>query len=171
MPLKKKENTIMNYEGHLDFEIIGTLIGRLQEIMKAEGERINVYKKILTVMIESLENAYKYCSDLDLRSNGNNVVYFNLYRNAQNYTLKISNPILPEDEPYLTEVIEDINRLDQAGLKELYKKTITNGKFTSKGGAGLGFIEIAKLANGHIDYRFDEHSNKYKYFTLSVDIN
>lgn len=172
MPLEKTKNIILSHEGYLDFEVIGNLIGKLQQIMKEEGERVNVYKKILTVMIESLENAYKYCSDLDLTTlPEKQISRFYLTHEEQTYTLKVTNPILNKDVEKVTKLLDYINSLDQAGLRKLYRDTITDGKFNTKGGAGLGFIEMAKLACDKLHYQVEDLDKGFKLFTLTIRIN
>ncbi|NBC82691.1 MAG: hypothetical protein GVY19_04840 [Bacteroidetes bacterium] len=172
MPLEKSKNIILSYQGELDFETIGNLIGRLQQIMKEEGERVNVYKKILTVMIESLENVYKYCSDFDLSDIPENKhTQFSLSHNDEYYIMQIANPVLNKDVKKIKNHLDCINELDYYGLKKLYKNTITDGKFSAKGGAGLGFIEMAKLACDKLNYEFTDLNDQFKYFKLIICIS
>lgn len=55
-------------------------------------------------------------------------------------------------------------------MKALYKETITNGRFTQSGGAGLGFIEIAKVTSGNIEYSFEPIDNRYSYYNFRAII-
>jgi len=48
----------------------------------------------------------------------------------------------------------------------LYRQTITNGKFTDKGGAGLGLIEMAKITNNPIKYRFESINDQFSLYYL-----
>ena len=50
--------------------------------------------------------------------------------------------------------IEKINAFDVAELKQFYMETLTDGKISSKGGAGLGFITIAMKSKNKLDYSF-----------------
>ena len=53
-------------------------------------------------------------------------------------------------------IIEAINRLnneDQAGVKQIYLKTLTNGEISEKGGAGLGIITMAMKSKNEIKYK------------------
>ena len=54
------KESILSHKGHLDFEVIGNLITRLKEEVDQLDIKINIYKKVLTIMIESLENIFKY---------------------------------------------------------------------------------------------------------------
>ena len=56
---------------------------------------------------------------------------------------------------FLRTRIDNVNNQDREELKDLYKTTITNGEFTAQGGAGLGFIEMAKTAGNKLEYTFE----------------
>ena len=43
-----------------------------------------------------------------------------------------------------------------------------NGEFTSQGGAGLGFIEMAKTAGTKLEYQFENLTEDYSLYTLKV---
>ena len=49
---------------------------------------------------------------------------------------------------------EVITSLDKEGLKQLYKHQIKEGRLSNKGGAGLGFIDIAKKTGNKIHFHF-----------------
>ncbi len=57
MPEREK---ILSYQGLFNFEIIGHLLNSLKDETEARGISISNYKKILSVMIEALENVFKY---------------------------------------------------------------------------------------------------------------
>ena len=64
-----------------------------------------------------------------------------------------------------------MNKHDSYALKELYKTTITNGEFSPKGGAGLGFIEMAKTTGSKLEYNFESLSKEYTLYTLRISMN
>ena len=65
-----------------------------------------------------------------------------------------------EDVDPLRARIDNVNKQNREELKELYKTTITNGEFTPKGGAGLGFIEMAKTHGNKLEYDFKNLSKE-----------
>ena len=48
---------------------------------------------------------------------------------------------------------------------------MNNGKFTAKGGAGLGFIEMAKTTGNKLEYTFDKLTKDYSLYTFRVSMN
>ena len=60
MGSENKQDIILKYKGPLDYDKIGDLISTLKRTMKKRGMAISLYKKLLTLMIESLENIVRY---------------------------------------------------------------------------------------------------------------
>jgi hypothetical protein len=123
-------------------------------------------------MIELLENIIRYDEnylndDFILQ---NYPPEFQIFFANGYYIIESTNAILKEDADGLVSRIENLNKLDKPGIKDLYKETITNGKFSAKGGAGLGMIEMAKIADRKFEYSFSEVNSNYAYFLLRLAI-
>jgi hypothetical protein len=163
---------LLSYAGPLKYDTIGHLIHKLKDQVSELGLKLVLYKKILLVMIEALENILKYNEHFNESINLQKkyLPKFNIRRLNDKFILTSSNAILNKDVPELTDKLTLINNLDSEGLKKLYKTTITNGQFTHKGGAGLGFIEIAKISSEKIIFSFEPIDNKISYYMLQVVI-
>jgi hypothetical protein len=70
----------------------------------------------------------------------------------------------------LQEKLEKINSLDKEGLKDLYKAIIKNTTISEKGGAGLGFVDMARKSGTKLEYEFPEMSADYAFFCLKVNV-
>ena len=169
---KSHKDTILYFKGKLDYDVIGELIHNLKLKMKTRAVRFGLYKRILTLMIELLENIIRY--DENYLDNDfilqNYPPEFQIYLEKGYYIVESANAILKKDADTLTSKIEDLNKLDKKGIKALYKETITNGKFSAKGGAGLGMIEMAKISDQRFEYSFSEVDSDYAYFLLRIAI-
>ncbi len=168
-----KRQIIYSYKGPIVYETIGNMISSLKERMSEFEVKLVVYKKILLILIESMENIYKYSELFEKNSllADEYSPQFILERANGKFYITTSNALLNKDIPFLEERINYLNNLNGEGLKELYKTTITNGQFTSKGGAGLGFIEMAKIANNKIRFHFEKIDKNHSYFHLKININ
>ncbi len=173
MPGSRNKEVILSYSGPLKYDTIGQLINLLKEKVSVLGIKLVLYKKILLVMIESLENILKYNEhfEKDVLIRQKHLPSFTLERHEDKYIIASGNAVLNEDIPELKEKLKLINSLNSEGLKKLYKSTITNGQFTHKGGAGLGFIEIAKIATEKIVFSFNPINKHYSYYWLKVIID
>ena len=168
-----RKEEILNYSGRLRYDTIGELINKLKNKVSSISIKLAVYKKLLLIMIESLENILKYNETFDSNSyiRTHFTQKFIIEKNNEKYFLTSINVVLNSDIPKLKNKINQVNNLDSDGLKDLYKSTITDGQFTHKGGAGLGFIEMAKISTEKIQYNFETIDNKYSSYELTVVIN
>jgi hypothetical protein len=170
--LMPEREVILNYQGLFNFEIIGHLLNSLKDETEARNISISHYKKILSVMIEALENVFKYNEFFENESRLFPSFYpkFELDKLDNSYFLTTCNPILNKDIEKLSNHISKINNLDKEGLRQLFRNTLTNGQFSSKGGAGLGFIEMAKVSGEKIDFSFEPIDTKYSYYSCMISI-
>jgi len=165
-----EREVILSYQGLFNFEIIGHLLNSLKDETESRGISISHYKKILSVMIEALENVFKYSEYFDKEAPLFPSYYpkFQLEKIDTDYLLMTSNPILNNDVEKLSKHINTINHLDKEGLRQLFRNTLTNGQFSAKGGAGLGFIEMAKVTGEKIDYSFDPINERFSYYSCKI---
>lgn len=160
-----KSNVILEYHGIIKYETIGELIHKLKQRVAATGLTLGVYKRVLLIMIESLENIMKHSYELPHEIPGEHLPILSIEKTESGILIKSSNPIGIDDIQSLQKRIERLNVLDAQSLKNVYKETITDGVFTKTGGAGLGLIEIIKISGHPIKYTFitsGEHFAVYK---------
>lgn len=170
--MDKREN-IIEYKGHLTFTTIGRLLTQLKSRIPQYDIQLGIYKKIIAIMIEVLENIYKYSDQYhsDQYISRNYIPSFRLDRQENNYWIECINPIKNADIPPLKEKLDLINKSDSAGIKLLYRQTISNGHFTHKGGAGLGIIEMAKISGHPLEYKFEKINDNFSTYFISIHLN
>ena len=164
---------ILSHRGTLKYDTIGELINNLKKTVSRLRIKLGIYKKLLLVMIESLENILKYNENFDINSNIRTkfTPEFKIEKDDEKYFLTSVNVVFNKDIPMLENKINHVNTLDSEGLKKLYKSTITNGRFTHKGGAGLGFIEMAKISTEKIQFSFKKLDDDYSIYRLCIIID
>lgn len=121
-------------------------------------------------MIESLENVFKYTDVYEdlVKEKQEYLPTFEITKNSESIQLLTSNPVRNEDVNTLRCKIELVNNKDREELKQLYVQTITNGKFSLKGGAGLGFIEMAKTSGNNLHFSFKPIDDNFSLYTFIV---
>lgn len=143
-----KNSTLIDFQGVIQYETIGELIHKLKSQVHAMGIPIGTYKRLLLVMIETLENVMKHSQKPTvITDNAHDFVStLSITREDHAFRLCSSNMLDNRAMPMLRKKLDHLNSLSKQDIKDLYKETITNGEFTSTGGAGLGLIEIAKIS-------------------------
>lgn len=163
-------DSILYHSGLLTFSSIDTLLTRFKVVSQEHDIRFATYKKVITVMIESLENVCKYIDVYEdfVKEEEDYLPTFEIRKNSEVLQLITSNPISNDDVERLKCKIEMVNNKDRAELKDMYIETITNGEFSPKGGAGLGFIEMAKTSGRNLEYSFKQLNEKFSLYTFIV---
>lgn len=165
------ENIIIDYCGPIQYEKISELILELKNKSQKLDIPLGVYKRILLVMIESLENIIKhnkYQVSLNLDGKYPNI---KIEKCGKTYRVTSINILHNKHIPIIANKIDYINTLEPQGLKDYYKSIITNGEFSQKGGAGLGLIEMAKSSGHKIKYDFLSVDQDYSSFKLQIIID
>jgi len=171
--LNSDQISILQYKGKFTFERIGVLLNDLKN--KKETYHIDPvqYKKLLTLMIEILENVLKYYDRIEVfvLDHPDYQPEFELNLSEDGFILTSRNPVRDKDKKEISRRINKINISDEDELKKIYRDTITNGIFTEKGGAGLGFIEMAKITTNALIFSFEPIEKGFSYFELVLHIN
>ena len=151
-----QKDIVLYFKGTLDYDAIGELIVSLKDKMRYRRVRFGLYKKILTLMIESLENIIRYRTHFGKRGKALDLYppEFLISLDDDFVFIESMNAVFDTDIGPLDERLSLLNNLDSDKLRELYKETITNGRFSERGGAGLGIIEMAKIADEKIGFSF-----------------
>ena len=98
---------------------------------------------------------------------------FILKKKKYSYYITSANLIKNSTIESLKSKIEKINTLNSESLKQYSRQVLDNGTFSSKGGAGLGLIEMARKSGRKFRYEFNQINDSYSifYLHLSIPIN
>jgi len=164
---------IIDFSGTIQYETIGELIHLFKNQVHTLGVQTGTYKKLLLVMIESLENIMKYseCPAVTAETGKTFFPDFSIRKDMNRYIISSSNPMQKQNISPLEKKLNHLNTMNQQDLKNFYKETITNGQFTEYGGAGLGLIEMAKISGKRMEYQFLPIDDLYARFSLMITID
>ncbi len=164
---------IIKFNGSLDTETIDGLINQFKKEQDALGIKVLIFKKIISVIIEALENIYKYSKLFNENAPAGTDLkpQFSIALEDGKFVITAGNTVLNSDLPHIKSKLEKITQLDHDGLKDLYIDTIRNGHFSNQGGAGLGFIKIARVAENNLEYSFEKLDDNSSYFSYRAVIS
>lgn len=161
---------LIEFNGIVHYETIGELIHQFKTHVHNLGIHIGTYKKVLLVMIETLENIMKYGPVVNAAGMPF-LPAFSVVREGERFAVHASNALKKDEVPELEKRLAYLNTLSAEEIKEFYKSTITNGQFSRQGGAGLGLIEMAKISGNRIEYAFDPIDKMYTSFRMRIIID
>lgn len=157
---------ILVYEGEFTQEITKSVLAMAERNMDSTGEESSIKRKVFNVMVECLQNIVKHAD----HNNADNSAVFLIGRSEDAYVIISGNPIMQAEVGGLRGRLEDINELDKDGLKQLYKDIIRNTQISDKGGAGLGFVDMARKSGQPLGFEFVELENGAAFFCLKCSI-
>ncbi|WP_026210183.1 SiaB family protein kinase [Flexithrix dorotheae] len=165
-----KKNLILVYEGEFTQEITKSVLAMAERNMDSFGEESGIKRKVFNVMVECLQNICKHSESFDVELYGKNNAIFMIGKQEDEYFITSGNAILSNNVESMSEKLTNINKLDKDGLKSLYKEIIRNGSLSEKGGAGLGFVDMARKSGKKLVFDFEPINQELSFFSLKTTI-
>lgn len=130
------ENTNTHYEGKLTSDVRLQLTDLVKAMAFASlGKRPNM-KRLYGIAIELLDNAQRYGI--------NDTVRFSWAIDDEQVVITIENRAMKDDALRLLRSVQAVNTMTQDQLTEAFRAQLADEGFGDKGGAGLGFLDIAR---------------------------
>ena len=165
------------YEGEVTQEITKAFTSMTEKNLEKVEEDGKIKKKVYHVMVECLQNIAKHADDDTATASDNledglaKTGIFLIGSDEKEYFITSGNGIANENIPALKEMIDNINSLDKDGLKELHKFKMRETAISEKGGAGLGFIDIARKTGNPLEYHFEPIDADNSFFLLKSRVS
>lgn len=142
------------YVGGLTQDVTVQFATMIEDHLVSRAEKCPVQRKVFNVMIESLQNIVRHAVPTGEFPQGIRKGVLIVSHNEQAYKVVTGNIIRSEQREHIREKLDRVNSLDRDGLMAAYKQQIAEGHISEAGGAGLGFLDIAKKSGNPIEYRF-----------------
>jgi hypothetical protein len=162
-----KERLMFVYRGVVTNDNSIPLLMLLEKEMEDSEFGFVGRKRLFMFVLESLQNVSRH-SDLNHHANMSLVVYS---KAGTGYTVATGNVLPVTSINDLKEKLDEINLLQPNEIRDAYRQTLSTAELSSKGGAGLGLIEMAKKTGNKLDYDFVPLDNEFAYFILSKTVN
>lgn len=166
-PASPAKDSVLEMHGIYDEQRIQEFI-RLTELkLEQMGISIKTKKRLVHIMVEVMQNVYHH-SNQNCRNAVNS--YFILGKNEEGFFLISGNYMPTEEVSIFRDKIDGVNSMTDNELKEEYISTLDGGKFSIKGGAGLGILDIVRKSGNKVSYEFREEENLTTFFKLTIKV-
>jgi hypothetical protein len=162
-----KERLMFVYRGVVTNENSASLLMLLEKEMENSEFGFVGRKRLFMFVLESLQNVSRH-SDHNKYADMSLVVYS---KTNNGYTVTTGNVIETEKIVDLKSKLDEINKLESGEIRNVYREMLSHAEFSSKGGAGLGLIEMAKKTGNKLDFDFIRLDEKFSYFILSKTVD
>lgn len=165
-----KDNLSLAYFGNFNDSITERIIELSENYLDAKNLK-NLKKKSVFLIAECFQNITRHAEMPE--TDQDNVEYNNAFifriRDNECYIASV-NLIENNKINELSQRLELLNLLEKEELYELYIRILEKGKLSSKGGASLGLIEMARKTRNKIDFHFEPKGEKYSIFYLMLGL-
>lgn len=166
--IMSENKIILIYQGLFDQQMVKTVMSMTE--MKLDKEQVGefVKKKVFNIMIEGLQNICKH------QHNNSSVTqnpFLVISKDLDYHNIFTGNIIHQDKIEIVQSKIDHINSLSKEELKEYYKKARLSSTISSVGGAGLGFIDMARKSENKLDYHFYKVDDSHSFFILHCKIS
>ena len=164
-------NPILYHKGNIDSDLINRVLDTVEDTLIKEKESPRLRKKVYNVLVESLQNVYHHAQvaphDFPDKTAGKYGI-LTVNKVNEGYRIITGNFIQSSHVNELEDKIKRINRSNHDEITELYKFILNHQMISSKGGGGLGLIDIARKTGRRLDYVIKEYDNKNSFFYLNI---
>ncbi|MCB0761139.1 MAG: SiaB family protein kinase [Flavobacteriales bacterium] len=143
------------------------LIKVAEAVALEEGAKRRIVKRLCSIMIEAIQNVSIHSAT---DQHGEHHPFLALVKEANAFLIITGNLILAEDLGLLEYNLTELNKLKRQELQKEYIETLSNEKFSYKGGAGLGFLTIAKKSRNPLGYQLHLLDDHLAYFILEIKV-
>lgn len=153
------DNLCLLYKGFFSDDILRKVMDLTEISIDGYEEFRKKKKRMLFLMAEGFQNIIKHGEKtLPDENHMPNQDFFLTLNRGNAFFITTGNLIENKNIEALQKQIDEVNKLDEQGLKELHKHVMKHGSLSDKGGAGLGLITIARKSNQKLNYLFEKHT-------------
>ena len=157
-------NIIVTHKGDYSQHSIIPLLEMAEMNLQSIADDKSSGKKIFYILIELLQNISKHAKTFS----GVPIGIFLMSIQQGRLLIHTGNVIENDAVDALRNQLESINNLDDEGLAEQYKINLLQSTTRSKGGAGLGLLDIARYSHEKMEFDFKPFDELSSFFSLRV---
>jgi len=170
--LVNTDTVLLHHNGAVDKDVVLDTLAQMEDILEAENIDRQKRRKLVNIAIETLQNlqlhSYEHAND-----NYAGMTHFFLTRTEGRINIIIGNLVSNDETVVLEDKLKKINSLTDEEVKFLYgvimKQTVV--KFSTKGGAGLGLIDMKKKSGNPLNFTFQRVDDKVSFFSLRIEVD
>lgn len=164
---------MLNYQGKISGSDVSRILDQVEEQFAQMHTSAQVKRKLLNVLIESVQNVFHHSSSQPnplpgLHPSEEPTVM--VVEQQRQYVVVTGNRIPKEKALALAARIERINLMSREELNQTYRNTLITRAKTSTTGAGVGIIDIARRSGSPIEFTLQEVDDHNMYLRMEVKV-
>ena len=152
----------VHYDGIVDDDIRSQLQDFLQSVATSNKLTAAGLKRILCFALELLDNAQRYAIGQ---------VSFDWSSDDSQLIITLRNEAKSSDATRLKTIVDRIKTMSAEEIDKEYKEQLINGQFGAGGGAGLGYLQMARKGAKNMEIELLESPNGYNLCISKIATN
>lgn len=168
------EHIILSFKGVFTAELLTSILNILETKMIRLEIPLKKKRRVYNILVECFQNLYHHIeliTNTDLAELEQKTALIMVKQEGDTFIVSTGNFIDTRLIPGLKSKLDHVNSLDDEGLRDLYREKLSDEERSSKGTAGLGFIDIARKSKNKLEYTFVDVNDKMSFFCLNVLID
>ncbi len=158
---------ILNFIGVFNQD---TLINLLAIIRIQMQSNLVVFKRILKLIVEMLQNVAKHADNYTLNyENGKHAIFF-VSENEEYIVFNSGNFLHKNKVNSFKDYLNTINNLTAQELDELYNRILFNFDNNTDEHTGLGLVEIRRKSGEKFEYYITQADENFYFFSLKIKV-
>ncbi|MDH5368215.1 MAG: DUF6272 family protein [Cyclobacteriaceae bacterium] len=162
---------VYQYIGNIDLDTTDKVILEVDDLLSHQNYPNKIRKKAFHITIEVVQNLYKYLLENHADPSHSKGIFLIHSSNDNEIIITSGNYLLRSEVNSLKSRIKLINSFTSDELAHFYRGLLDVGTISKHGGAGLGFVDIAKKSGNKIQYEFKEVDNDYAFYIFKIIIS
>lgn len=158
---------IIHHFGEFTSALVNGLAEAMEDQLISAGASKKLIKRIFSILIEGLQNIRQHGERDEVGCQG---AYLLISKSKEHYFISMGNMIDEVDREAVEQYLKKINDMSQEELKGLYTDLLSNGFFTRKGGAGLGFLTMRMKSENPLDFTIEQLGQGKCFFSVDITI-
>jgi len=159
---------VLSNFGALSEDNVDSILLLIETKLENAGEPKGLIKRVFSVVVESLQNIRIHGTQNDDAKDSNFIV---VGKERNDYKISVANVADNDVIEKIKSSLRRIKGMNPIALKKIYMNSLTLGKLSKKGGAGLGLVTIALKSENNVKYDFEKVNGELTFFNLHVKVS
>jgi len=146
----------------------------LRVILEEHTERMEIpklaRKRMLGLSVECLHNLYHHAEDREDAGLGTEQVFFSVGRKKNRCYIACGNFVSESVARFLEKRLGQLKAMSSTELHSHFLDTLAHPGRSTKGGGGLGLVEMMRKTDRNIDFSLRQHHANRYYFMLVLNL-
>lgn len=164
------DSVMLAFRGTISADLLDSLLHIAELRLKQMPFETRTRKKAFHILVECLQNLFKHSNENEehLALDAKGMVI--MLANEEGIKIATGNTLTEASAKRLEMRLNSLEHLNSESIRAEYKEQLVNGKMSSRGGAGLGFLDIARKSGSGFDYKISPLGDGKFFFTFNVNV-